>query len=232
MASARTVRAPTPGVSSRSAKSLGPAIGGGRQIAVQPARDHIARRAHRDGGHDQMRQQRLCGSGYRLPLPVAPPAPQLARDPVGSERRREDRAAPRRDGSARRSVRLTISPCAGPVDRGVRRVDEALQTFGQPVIAPRLPALAVHALLHDDPVSVIGDDEAMQIKLEPILDRGAVDLGDQPARSRKRRAVEADPIADRDELMRRLARMLAASAADMDAELSPTAASGRASARR
>jgi hypothetical protein len=51
------------------------------------------------------------------------------------------------------------------IDRGVRFVDEAAQTFGQPVIAPGLAAVAVHALLDHDPVSVIGDDEAMEIKV-------------------------------------------------------------------
>ena len=44
--------------------------------------------------------------------------------------------------------------------RGVRLVDEAPQTFGQPVIAPRLAAVAV-----------IGDNQAMEIKVKPVLDR-------------------------------------------------------------
>ena len=116
-------------------------------------------------------------------------------------------------------MRLTIVALAAALDRRVRLVDEALQPFGQPVIAAGLPALAVHALLDDDPAAVVGDDEAVQIEIEAVLHRGAVDLGDQPARLRQRGAVEADPVADRDQLMRRLARMLAAAAADMDAEL-------------
>ena len=87
------------------------------------------------------------------------------------------------------------------------------------MIAARLPALAVHALLDDDPVAVVGDDEAVQVEIEAVLHGGAVDLGDQPARLRQRRAVEADPLADRDQLVRRLPRMPAAPAADMDAEL-------------
>jgi hypothetical protein len=101
----------------------------------------------------------------------------------------------------------------------VRFVDEALQAFGKPMVAPGLTAIAVHALLDHDPVSVIGDDEAVEIEVEPVLDRRAVDLGDQPARLGERRAVQADPIADRNKLMGRLTRMIAASAADMDAEL-------------
>ena len=133
---------------------------------------------------------------------------------------------------ARRSVRLTISPWLWPVDRGVRLVDEALQAFRQPVIAARLPALAVHALLHHHPVAVVGDDEAVQIEVEAVLHRRAVDLGDQPAGLRQRRAVEADALADRDQLLRRLPRMLAAAAADMDAELACERRRARASARR
>jgi hypothetical protein len=101
----------------------------------------------------------------------------------------------------------------------VRFVDEALQAFGEPVIAPGLAAIAVHALLDHDPLSAIGHDEAMEIKVKPILDRRAVDLGDKPARPGKCRAVETGPIPDRDELMRRLARVIAAPPADMDAEL-------------
>ena len=88
------------------------------------------------------------------------------------------------------------------------------------MIAPGLPAIAIHALLHHDPVSVIGDDETVQIKVEPILDRSAIDLGDEPARPGEIRAVEADAIADSDQLVRCLSRVLPASAADMDAELS------------
>ena len=102
----------------------------------------------------------------------------------------------------------------------MRFVDEAPQTFREPVVAPGLAAIAVHALLDHDPVSVVGDDEAVEIKLEPVLDRRAVDLGDQPARLGERRAIEAGPVTDRNKLMRRLARVIAAPAADMDAELS------------
>ena len=87
------------------------------------------------------------------------------------------------------------------------------------MIAPRLPALAVHALLHHHPAPVVGDDEAMQIKFEAVLDRGAVDLGDEPARAGEPRAVEADAIADGHQFVRRAARMLAAAAADVKAKL-------------
>ena len=104
------------------------------------------------------------------------------------------------------------------VDGRMRFVDEAPKAFGQPVIPPGLAAVAVHALLDHDPASIVGDDEAVEIEVEAVLDRRAVDLGDEPARPGERCAVEAGPIADRDKLMRRLARVVAAAAADMDAE--------------
>ena len=67
-----------------------------------------------------------------------------------------------------------------------------------PVIAAGLPLVAVHALLHHRPLAVVGDEEAMQIEIETVLHRGAVDFGDQAAGARQRRAVEADAIAERD----------------------------------
>ena len=90
---------------------------------------------------------------------------------------------------------------------------------GMPVIAARLPLVAVHALLHDGPMAVIGDEEAVQVEVEAILHGGAVDLGDQAAGPRQRRRVDADTIAEGRQLIRRAPGMLAAAAADMDAEL-------------
>ena len=87
------------------------------------------------------------------------------------------------------------------------------------MIAARLPALAVHALLHHRPVAVVGDDETVQVEIEAVLHGGAVDLGHETAGLRELAAVEADVVADRDEFARRLARMFPAPAADVDAEL-------------
>ena len=101
-----------------------------------------------------------------------------------------------------------------------------------PVVAARLPLVAVHALLHHGPLPVVGDEEAVQVEVEAVLHGGAVDLGDQPADARQRRAVEADAFAERGQFLRRPARMLAAPAAYIDAELVLPAARARASARR
>src|SRR6188768_2482578 len=70
---------------------------------------------------------------------------------------------------------------AQAVDRGMRLLDEAREIFRMPVVAARLTLLAVHALLHHRPLAVVGDDETVQVEIEPVLDGGAVDLGDKSA---------------------------------------------------
>src|SRR3954465_11062596 len=87
------------------------------------------------------------------------------------------------------------------------------------MVAPRVAALAIHALLHHDPLAVIGDNEAVEIKIETVLNGGAVHLGDEPARLRKRSAVDPGALADGDQLLRRLARVLAAPPAHVNAKL-------------
>ena len=143
---------------------------------------------------------------------------RLAHDPVGPEIAQQVKL-----GSARR-LRAPVGEIddlalISTLDRGVRRVDKCLEPLGKPVVAPSQARLAVHALLNDCPLAVVRDDEAMQIKVEAVLHGGAVHLGDEPAGLRQRRAIEADARADGRELQRRLARMSAAPAADMDAEL-------------
>ena len=89
-------------------------------------------------------------------------------------------------------------------DRGVRLVDKAFHAFRKPVISTRLLEVAVHSLLNDSPMTVVGDDEAMQIKLEPVLHSGTVDLGYQPAGFGERGPIKAYPVPDIDQLVRRL----------------------------
>src|SRR6516225_5163293 len=57
-----------------------------------------------------------------------------------------------------------------PRDCRMRGFNEALQALRQPMVTARLPHPGVHALLDDDPFAVIGDDEAVEVKIEPILD--------------------------------------------------------------
>ena len=107
----------------------------------------------------------------------------------------------------------------GAVYRRMRLFDKALQPFRQPMIAACLPALPVHSLLHHDPVALIGYDEAVQVQVEPILHRGTIDLGDQPAGSGQSGAVKADPLANCDQLLRGLPGVLAAASANVDPQL-------------
>jgi hypothetical protein len=84
-----------------------------------------------------------------------------------------------------------------------------------------LPTLAIHSLLHDDPSAVIRHDKPMQVKIEAVLHSGAIDLGDKPADFGQPNAVKPDPLADGDQLVRRLPRMPAAAATDMDPQFAP-----------
>src|SRR5208282_2923348 len=109
-------------------------------------------------------------------------------------------------------------PLLDPIDRSVRLFDEAPEGFRKPMIAARLLALAVHPLLNHDPLAVIGNDEAVQIKIEAVLHGGAVYLGDKPARLCQRRPIETHSLSDRDQLLGSLPGMLAAAAAYVDPE--------------
>ena len=87
-----------------------------------------------------------------------------------------------------------------------------------PVIAARLALLAIHALLHHRPVAIVGDEKPVQIEIEAILHRRTVDLGHEAAGAGEGGGIKPDAIAERYQLVGGLARVLAPSAADMDAE--------------
>ena len=144
-------------------------------------------------------------------------AGEFARQAVGTERIQKLELGP--TGGVRATIRQVDDlALMDAVDRIVRLLDETLQALGQPMIAASRAARIVHALLDDGPVAIIGDDEAVQIEVETILHGGAVDLRHQPADVGERGAVDPDPLADRGEFKRRLSRLLAAAAADMDSE--------------
>src|SRR5947199_10495695 len=65
------------------------------------------------------------------------------------------------------------------IDSCVRFIDEVIETFGMPVIPPRLAGVPVHALLDNGPMTVSRYDEAVQIEIKAVLDGCAIDLGDQ-----------------------------------------------------
>jgi hypothetical protein len=124
---------------------------------------------------------------------------------------------PRRGRAAVRQIdNLTL---VRPVDRGVRLFDEAPEAFRPPVISAGLPAISIHPLLNDHPFPIVGYDETMQVQVEPVLHGGTIDLRDEPAGSRQHVAVKPNPLADGDQLVRRLPRMLAAPAANVNSEI-------------
>src|SRR5258708_7345419 len=100
----------------------------------------------------------------------------------------------------------------------MRLIDKALHPFRQPMVAARLLQTGIHALLHDGPRAVIGDNESMKIKIVPVLDGIAIDFGDEAACLRQGGAVETHALPDGDKFLRGGPRMLAPSAADMDAQ--------------
>ena len=100
----------------------------------------------------------------------------------------------------------------------MRFVDEALQILRMPMVPPRLLVVAVHALLHDRPFAVVGYEESVQVKIEAVLDGGAVDFSDETACANELGTVEANAFAKQVQFARRLSRVLASAAADVDAE--------------
>jgi hypothetical protein len=81
-----------------------------------------------------------------------------------------------------------ISPWFLPSMAAWGELDEASEAFRLPMVAAGQAAIAVHALLHHHPLAVVGDEEAVQIEVETVLHRGAVDLGHQAARFGRGRA--------------------------------------------
>jgi hypothetical protein len=64
------------------------------------------------------------------------------------------------------------------------------------MVPPRLPTGIVHALLHDHPAAIVGDDEAVQVEIKPVLDGCTVNLGDKAARLSKPCPVDPDPFSN------------------------------------
>src|SRR5438105_4378114 len=104
-------------------------------------------------------------------------------------------------------LRLTRAACppirqiddlalARAVDGAVRLLDETRQRSRMPMIAPRLALRTVHALLHNRPLAIIGDEETVQIEIETILERRTVYLGYQTTCARQCRRIDADAIAE------------------------------------
>ena len=72
------------------------------------------------------------------------------------------------------------------------------------MIAPRLLASAIHALLNDGPVAVISDNEAVEVEIETILYCRAVNFRYQAADLRKSGSIDTDTVAYGDQFLWRL----------------------------
>ena len=106
------------------------------------------------------------------------------------------------------------------------------RTVGRvPVIAPRQPRASFIPCCTTAHSPVGRDDEGVQVDLKAVGDRVVVDARGQPAGAHERVAVEAAALGDRAQFVRRVARMPAAAAADVDAQFVRARIRGRASAR-
>ncbi len=74
---------------------------------------------------------------------------------------------------------------------------------GVPVVAAGQPAGRIHALLHDGPVAICGDDERVEVDLEAVGDGVVIDARREAAGPHEGVPVDADPVGDDTEFLRR-----------------------------
>ena len=206
----RSVRAPTPGVSSSSGKSRGPAppppasAPPSRRRSMSSARTSwwagSRAQASRHSGRSQPRATTTSGQGQLHRAARAP----------------------------RPSVKLRMTPGA-PLDGGVGRVDEAAEPPPTASGSAGPAAARVHPLLHHRPGAVVATmRRAGTARSRP--DGGAVHLGRQAAGAHQRRAVEAPRSPTRAQLVGRAARLAPAPPHTYKPSSRPPGASPRLSA--
>jgi hypothetical protein len=166
-----------------------------------------------------IRKHQVRKQGLPLGLARAGLQPRkLADDTTGTDRSQKlELPRARRYGAPIREIDDGALP--RPFDGGVRCIHETLKSFRQPVMAPRLATIAIHALLDYDPIAVVGDDEAVKIEIEAVLDGGAVHFCHKATRSREISPVDAHALADGSQFRGRRTTMPAAAAADVDSKL-------------
>jgi hypothetical protein len=101
----------------------------------------------------------------------------------------------------------------------VRSSDEVADSRRMPVVAAGHATARVQPLLDDGPLALNGDHERVQVNLEAVGDGVVVDSRRQPAGANQRVAVQAAAVGDHEQFVRRGARVAAAAAADVDAQL-------------
>ena len=169
-----------------------------RPASSRGAADRCPRRARRDA--------RAARSRARPPIAVSGP-PRAS--PIISARAAAGAVVDEVDDVARRA----------PFDRRVRLVDERAGAVPDPVIAPRLPARAVHPLLHDHPGPVVGDDEAVQVSSKPSCTAALSTFATRRLARTSAGASRPTLVAERGQLVGRAARVAPAAAAHVQAEL-------------
>ena len=176
------------------------------QRTAQPVQEHIGR------PHVVMHRHLEMGNGR-----ILTEATQQCYDTIGIALHQLNLRRPRGRGAMIGQVDdLSLMQA---IDRRVWLVDEALEPVRQPVVPPCLAPHDVHPLLDNRPCAVIGHHEAVQVEIESVLHSGAIDLRDETAGARQRIAIHTDTLADGAQLRRCVARMPAAAAADVYAEL-------------
>src|SRR6185369_14869829 len=88
-----------------------------------------------------------------------------------------------------------------------------------PVVSSRHSRRVVHSLLHDGPFAISRQDERVQVKLKSVGDGIVINSRRQSTCSDEALAVGPDPACDSPQLVRCLTRLLASSAADINAQL-------------
>jgi hypothetical protein len=101
---------------------------------------------------------------------------------------------------------------AEPVPGWLAPLIEQVEAFGG-------PGTRIDQILCTEYEAGVGDEEAMQVEVEAILDRRAIDLGNHPACARQRTGVEARTLAEQHQFVWRAAGVASATAADVDSEL-------------
>src|SRR3954468_16420730 len=105
-----------------------------------------------------------------------------------------------------------------PDDASVWLAHEVADGGRVPVISPSHGTGIVHALLHHRPLAAAAHDEGVQIKLEAVGNGVVVDASGEAAGAHQRVAIEAGFVSEGAEFVWGSARVLSASAADMDSE--------------
>jgi hypothetical protein len=150
-----------------------PAFDSRSQRTVQTARENVLWPDIMTRGHDEVRQHR---SGWSRRRSLERGQPSL--DPIHAKFVENVELTP--SGRLGAPIgQIDDDALLHAIDCRVRLIDEVLQALGKPMIASCPTAIAIHALLYHDPIPGIGNNEAVQVKIEAILDRGTVNLSDQ-----------------------------------------------------